>query len=233
MADIVIPPFVPSVVISGNDLIADTDDKIILIMDEAGTYLQTQTQNASDTINSNVNKIFTATFQGTVGQTTTNLISGIITSGQTISINCLVISANGILGRITEINDPNVIILWLQEITTTSVYKLVIEGTVDTIGELPVNPTDGTTYAVGTIEPRDIYIYDTTDGWINQGNLKGLDGANGLDGTNITSVTSNKVGATTILNSIFGSNLVIELYILRIIQSNLLAYLYLLFYKST
>lgn len=28
MAEIVIPPFVPSVVISENDLIADTDDKI-------------------------------------------------------------------------------------------------------------------------------------------------------------------------------------------------------------
>ena len=51
-----------------------------------------------------------------------------------------------------------------------------IAGTVATVSALPQTAEQGTFYNVGTIAPYTLYMYDTTAGWQNQGQLEGPPG---------------------------------------------------------
>ncbi|WP_418186726.1 pyocin knob domain-containing protein [Aliarcobacter lanthieri] len=176
MSDIQIPPFVPTQTISGDDEIAQTDDKIVSIMSEMADYVTVQTKNGINFINVNSSKTFISSSNGILNQITTINETTINTMNRVIVVGCLIISSNGMIGTVIEYNSPNVIVSWQIQLQG-EVRKLVIDGTVATVGELPTNAENGTTYAVGAVEPRNIYIYDEkTNTWINQGNLKGENG---------------------------------------------------------
>ena len=59
---------------------------------------------------------------------------------------------------------------------------LTISGTVATVADLPATAAQSTFYNVGTAAPYTIYMYDTTDGWISQGQLEGPAGPTGPQG---------------------------------------------------
>ena len=59
---------------------------------------------------------------------------------------------------------------------------LTISGTVATVADLPATAAQSTFYNVGSAAPYTIYMYDTTDGWISQGQLEGPAGPTGPQG---------------------------------------------------
>lgn len=72
--------------------------------------------------------------------------------------------------------------------------NFTIEDYVATPADLPSGVDVGTAYGVGTTYPYDIYVYSSTQGWVNNGTIQGPRGLPGDDGTTfVPSVSSSGV----------------------------------------
>lgn len=78
-----------------------------------------------------------------------------------------------------------------------------IKGYVATVDDLPVNPTNGDVYGVGTEAPYEIYIYDEGTGWVDNGQIQGPKGDAAVISSASAELKSTKV-ADPELNFVMG-----------------------------